>query len=188
VKWATSKVVHFDRVISAWLIARFIDTDAEFEFVDGLPKDGDDRMTFGMAGASFGGHDTAGTGFSKILDHYKLVDPALEQLRLIVDQTVRFALDDGIALSGTVQNALLGIAEGIMLDSPDDARCLERSFPIYDALYRGLSERFACAAERPDESVLAATYRVTGAARAIRSSDCGRKASIDGPVFRQAPE
>ena len=187
-KWATSKVVHFDRVISAWLIARFIDSDAEFEFVDGLPKDGDDRMTFGMAGASFGGHDTAGTGFSKILDHYKLVDPALEQLRLIVDQTVRFALDEGIVLSGTVQNALLGIAEGIMLESKDDASCLERSFPIYDALYRGFSERLACAAERPEETVLAATYRVTAAARAIRSSDCGGNASTDRPFIRQAPQ
>jgi hypothetical protein len=186
VKWATSKLVHFDRVISAWLVARFIDSEAEFEFVDCLPKDRDDRMTFGMAGASFGGHDTAGTSFSKILDHYKLVDPALEQLRLIVDQTVQFALDDGIVLSGTVQNALLGIAEGIMLDSKDDAHCLERSFPIYDALYRGLSERLA--GERADETVLAATHRVTAAARAIRSSDCGGKASIARPVFRQAPE
>jgi hypothetical protein len=188
VKWATSKLVHFDRVVSAWLIARFIDRDAEFEFVDCLPKDGDDRMTFGMAGASFGGHDTAGTSFSKILDHYKLVEPALEQLRLIVDQTVQFALDDRIVLSGTVQNALLGIAEGIMLDSKDDAHCLERSFPIYDALYRGLSERLACVGERADETVLAATYRVTAAARAIRSSDCDGKASIARPVFRQAPE
>lgn len=169
-KWATSKVVHFDRVISAWLIVRFIDPDAEFEFIDGLPPGGD-QTPFGIAGAVLGPHDEAGSGFSKIIDHYKLVDPALEQLRVIVEQTVKFALNDGIKVADAPQNALLGIAEGIMLESPDDAACLRRSLPIYDALYRGIVARLDAATAGLAETVRAATYRITSAVRHMRAPE-----------------
>ena len=33
-KWATRRHCHIDRAACAWLIRRFLDTDAEFVFVD----------------------------------------------------------------------------------------------------------------------------------------------------------
>ena len=38
-RWATRTGVHVDRAASDWLILRFIDSDAEFVFVDDHPRE-----------------------------------------------------------------------------------------------------------------------------------------------------
>jgi len=52
--WVTRKHIHVDRVASAWLIRRFIDSEAVFKYVDGKtykPRKGE--LRFDMANAEF---------------------------------------------------------------------------------------------------------------------------------------
>lgn len=137
--WVTSRLVHFDRVASAWLISRFIDPHAEFGFVEigsGFPEG---AITFSIAGGDIGRHDAEGTTFTKLLRRYKLTDPALLRLGEIVEVGVGYVMggknpgpDDR---AGWIAIGLLAVAEGTMVIEDGDRAILERSFPVWDAIY-----------------------------------------------------
>jgi hypothetical protein len=55
-KWVTRKGVKFDRTACAWLIKRFIDADAEFDFVTG------DEMPAAIEAGARAFHNYAFTG------------------------------------------------------------------------------------------------------------------------------
>src|SRR5260370_33406786 len=94
-RWMTLAHLRLDRVASAWLIARFVDEQAEFEYLDwGAERpEADALMLFGMPGVELSSHDERGTCFSKILDAYQLDDPALALLERIVAAGVAHALE-----------------------------------------------------------------------------------------------
>ena len=48
--WATRRHCHIDRAACAWLIRRFIDSDAEFVFVDDADEVPEDATPFDMRG------------------------------------------------------------------------------------------------------------------------------------------
>ncbi len=84
-KWATRAGIHIDRAASAWLIARFIDPDAEFVYVtdpDDVPPD---ATTFDMVGGELT-HVDADVTFETILRRYELHDPALWRIAEIVHE------------------------------------------------------------------------------------------------------
>jgi hypothetical protein len=58
-RWATRRHCHVDRTACAWLVARFIDPDAEFVFVDDPDEVPADATPFDMRGVEFG-HHTSG--------------------------------------------------------------------------------------------------------------------------------
>jgi hypothetical protein len=140
-RWRTLAHLHLDRVASAWLVVRFVDKDAEFEYLDWdteHPDDADGKL-FGMPGIELSSHDERGTCFSKILRAYKLDDPALALLERVVAAGVAHALSHeserdlepdlqavGVALD------LLGIGFGV---TADDAEHLRHAMPLYDALF-----------------------------------------------------
>jgi len=140
-KWVTRDYVHLDRVASPWLIKRFVDPEATFVFVpwgreDERPAD---AIPLALPGAELGPHDASGTTFQKILAKHKLTDPALQRLGVVIAKGVDYVLhgfrpaaDD---TDGQISVGLLGIAEGMLLLNTDDARILETSYVIYDALY-----------------------------------------------------
>jgi hypothetical protein len=49
-KWATRGEGHIDRAAYAWLIRRFVDTDAEFDFVEDPDEVPGDATPFDMRG------------------------------------------------------------------------------------------------------------------------------------------
>jgi hypothetical protein len=128
-------------VASPWLIRRFIDADADFVFVPwgAEEKRPPDAIPFALPGAEIGPHDHGGTTFEKLMAKYRLADPALGEIARVIAAGVHYVLDGYRPAPddshGQTAVGLLAISEGTMLVNEDDATIIERSLPIYDALY-----------------------------------------------------
>lgn len=133
-KWVTREGAHTDRVACPWLIRKFIDKDAEFVFV---APNKVLEIARRLGGKSFDapGADYSHRGkkctFEVIIDDFKLAEPALKRLALIVHGA------DVEGETGCCPEAagLLAIADGFHMTVPDDHRKLELEFPLYEALY-----------------------------------------------------
>jgi hypothetical protein len=133
-KWITRSHVHVDRVACPWLIARFVDSEAEFLFVPkGRVKSVADMtgaIPFDAPGVELG-HRDGKCSFEAILEHYGLTDRALLRLARIVHAAdVDKDLD-----TDPIAPGLEAIAVGYSLRFPNDLENLERQFEVYDALY-----------------------------------------------------
>ena len=83
--WATRRGIHVDRAASAWLISTYIDTDAEFVYVDDLDDVPADASAFDMVGCDLS-HHGADVTFETILRRYDLDDPVLWRIGQIVHE------------------------------------------------------------------------------------------------------
>jgi hypothetical protein len=137
-KWITRSNVKVDRVACPWLIRRFVDPQAEFLFVsedqllDTARKEGAtpfDATRFGEVKLNHRGDRCT---FEAILEDYKLTDPALHRLALIV----RGADVKGQEHVSPESLGLRAIAQGFALTGISDDERLAREFPMYDALYQ----------------------------------------------------
>jgi hypothetical protein len=136
-KWITRKNVKVDRVACPWLIQRFVDQDAEFIFVEedkllgtaesmkAIPYDAPRIAEIKL------NHRGQRCTFEAIIEDYKLDDPALERLALIV----RAADVKGQEQAASEGIGLRSIAEGFAAMGLSDEERLARQFPVYDALY-----------------------------------------------------
>ena len=134
-KWITWEKVGVDRMGCAWLIKRFIDPQATFQFIapdqKTLPDDGE---AFDIPGVRLS-HQRGHCSFHTILREYHLDDSVLEAIARIVDEA-------DIVQALSVEPAAYGldmICQGIRLTSLDDYIALERGYLIYEALYAQLS-------------------------------------------------
>jgi hypothetical protein len=84
-RWVTRAHCHIDRTASAWLIRRFVDPEATFEFVEDPGDLPEGATPFDIAGAEYGHHGDRCT-FETILDRHGLTDPALARLGEIVHE------------------------------------------------------------------------------------------------------
>ena len=75
-KWSTRTGIHIDRAACAWLITRFVDSEAEFIFVAGPDDVPADATPFDMRGVELSHHNGDCT-FETILRRYDLADPVL---------------------------------------------------------------------------------------------------------------
>src|SRR5262245_41750592 len=123
-----------DRAASAWLILRFVDKDAVFEFV---PTKGalefaqaKQAIPFVIPGAELSRKDGKIT-FDAILEKYELRDPALHKLALIVREA-----DIGGGSASREAPGFRAILHGFFLLDMPDADTLRFELPIFDALYR----------------------------------------------------
>ncbi len=132
-KWITRSHVHVDRVACPWLIARFIDNEAEFLFVPASQIEKRARETgaipFDAPGAELG-HNGGDCSFQTIVKTYGLNDPALVLLSEIVGCADTDRLADHPVAAG-----LEAVAVGYSLRYPDDEENLSRQFELYDSLY-----------------------------------------------------
>ena len=136
-KWITRQNVKVDRVACPWLIRRFVDSRAEFLFVpegqllDAARKENAipfDATRFPEVKLNHRGERCT---FEAILEDYKLTDPALHRLALII----RGADVKGQEHVSTESLGLRAIAQGFALTGISDEERLAREFPMYDALY-----------------------------------------------------
>jgi len=134
-KWVTWEQVGVDRMACAWLIRRFIDPDAQFQFIAPnqrpLP---DDAEPFDIPGVRLS-HHQGHSSFHTFLREYQLKDSSLDAIARIVDEA-------DIVQAVSVEPAASGldlICQGLRLTSPDDHTALERGYLIYEALYARLS-------------------------------------------------
>jgi len=134
-KWVTWEQVGVDRMACAWLIATYLDPNAEFLFVPAgqkpLPEEAEPFDIPGVRLSHHRGHCT----FYTMLREYDLRDPILQRIARVVDEadTVQ-----DVALEPAA-SGLDVICRGIRLVSPDDQVALERGRLIYDALYAQLN-------------------------------------------------
>lgn len=128
-KWATRKRIHIDRLCSAWLIKRFIDKGAQFEFApeNSLPKD---AFLFDVYGCEFG-HRGEDCTFETLLKSFQIKDKALQNISEIVHdidlKDKKFNRSEAKGIDSIVRS-LSGFLN-------DDHRVCEIGFVLLDSLY-----------------------------------------------------
>ncbi len=133
-KWVTREKAKVDRIACPWLIANFIDKEAEFIFV---PPDRvltvakkENALSFDAPGAKFT-HSDAKCTFEVLVEHYKIKDKAIQKLANVVH-----GADVPEDIDITPESAgLRAIADGFRLISRDDRENMQKQFAVYDALY-----------------------------------------------------
>jgi len=135
--WATREGVHVDRIASAWLILRFIDPEARFEFVPGKGRAPRPReIRFDMYEAEFT-HEGDKCTFEVLLQRATLDEPALQAIGEIVHD---IDLKDG--KFGREETAgVAGLIAGIVLAHPEDGQRLARGAAVLDDLYQYFRSR-----------------------------------------------
>ena len=144
-KWITRENVKVDRVACPWLIKRFVDPAAEFIFVpeEQLLETARARNAIPYDATRFPeiklNHRGEQCTFEAILEDYKLTDPALQKLGLIV----RAADVKGQEHAAAEGFGLRAMATGFALLGISDEERMARQFPVYDALYEYVRKQSA---------------------------------------------
>ncbi len=132
-KWVTRERPKIDRIACPWLIARFIDPDAEFFYV--APSqvlavaEAEGATPYDIPDVRFS-HVGELCSFDAFLSEYRLDDPALAQLAVIVRGA------DTSRLDLTPQSAgLYALSLGLSATFADDHEMLRHGMVMYDALY-----------------------------------------------------
>ena len=132
-KWITRERPKIDRIASPWLIKNFVDKEAEFIYVpaDAVKEEARklDAIPFDIPDVEFSHHEDKCT-FDYIIDKYKLTDPALQTLAVIVRGADTDRHDIASQASG-----LWAISAGLAYNETDDYQLLQKGMIIYDALY-----------------------------------------------------
>jgi hypothetical protein len=132
-KWVTREMARVDRIACPWLITRFVDKDPTFLFVPASEvmavAEREGATPYDVPGVRLGHHGDH-CSFDAFLDEYKLEDPALQALALIV----RGADTSARALTPE-SPGLYAAASGFQAIARDDFDNMGRQFPMYDALY-----------------------------------------------------
>ena len=138
-RWITRERPKIDRIACPWLIARFIDPDAEFHYVPTkevlrTAKE-KEAIPYDVPDVHFS-HDGELCSFDAFLKTYRLTDdPALARLALIVRgaDTARLELAPQAA-------GLLAVSLGLSRNFKDDHEMLKHGMVMYDALYAWCKE------------------------------------------------
>lgn len=132
-RWVTRERPKIDRIACPWLIRRFVDPDAEFLYVPTADvrrvATERDAMPYDIPEVEFS-HVGEHCSFDAFLKAYRLTDPALVELALIV----RGADTDCHALAAQAAG-LAALSLGLSRLTADDHAMLEQGMVIYDALY-----------------------------------------------------
>jgi hypothetical protein len=132
-KWITREHPKIDRIACPWLIARFVDENPEFLYVPGgdvmkvAAETG--AIPYDVSGVELGHHGDH-CSFDAFIEKYKIDDPALDKLALIVR-----AADCGAPQLAKEAAGLLAISKGLSLNFSDDHEMLKHGMVMYDALY-----------------------------------------------------
>jgi len=143
VRWVTRDHVHLDRAAATWLIRRFVDPEADFEFVPTFGWSGDlpDGATaFGLPLVELSSHDANGSTFRKIARWAELTDPAVQDMADILEDAIalflmRIGKGPAPAAPHPAAEGLIAIAEGMAYAVRDDLENVRLSAPLYEALY-----------------------------------------------------
>jgi len=138
--WVTRPRPGVDRMSSAWLIRRFIDPKARFEFRGSNPSPGSREIPFDMFGVEFG-HDADRCTFEVLASRFRVDDAAVTRLGEIVHDV---DLKDG--RYGHPESAVVNhLVEGLRRAHADDHTLLEHGMTMFG----GLFESFRAAAPAP---------------------------------------
>ena len=132
-KWVTRERPKIDRIACPWLIARFVDQTPEFLFVpaDAVLKVAEETgaIPYDIPGVAMS-HEGEFCSFDTFLKKYRLTEPALHQLAVIVRGADTSRLDLAPQAPG-----LLALSLGLSRVFSDDHEMLRHGMVMYDALY-----------------------------------------------------
>lgn len=137
-RWVTRERPKIDRIACPWLIARFVDGSAEFLYVP--PKEvlsaakEKDAVPYDVPDVHFS-HDGELCSFDAFLKHFRLTDPALDYLAVIVRGADTARLDLAPQAAG-----LAAVSLGLSRNFQDDHAMLKHGMVLYDALYTWCKE------------------------------------------------
>jgi rhodanese-related sulfurtransferase len=142
-RWVTRERPKIDRIACPWLVKRFIDPDAEFLYVPTpevkVAAAEREAVPYDVPDVEFT-HEGELCSFDAFITKFRLQDPALDELALIVRGADTGRLDLAPQAPG-----LLAISLGLSLNFADDHAMLEHGMVVYDALYswckRGKDEK-----------------------------------------------
>jgi hypothetical protein len=132
--WVTRPRPGIDRMACAWLIRRFIDSRARFDFAH-KPKEARNAVPFDMFGVEFS-HLGDTCSFETLARRFGITGRPIEWLAHIVHE---LDLKDG--KYNAPEAAVVGrLVEGLRLIYADDHELLERGVVLFEALHRSLSD------------------------------------------------
>lgn len=129
--WVTRPRPGVDRMSSAWLIRRFIDPKARFDFADEPASR--KQIPFDMFGVDFGHHGGRCT-FEVLCEHFGIGDAAVRKLGQIVHDIDLKDQRYGHAEAPVVAR----MVEGLRASYADDAELLAHGIAMFAALYESL--------------------------------------------------
>ena len=138
-RWVTRERPKIDRIACPWLVARFVDPEAEFLYVPNrevlhAAKE-KEAIPYDVPDVHFT-HDGELCSFDTFLKSYRLTgDPALARLALIVR-----GADTGRLELAPQAAGLLAISLGLSRNFKDDHEMLKHGMVMYDALYAWCKE------------------------------------------------
>lgn len=131
--WLTRPRPHIDRVGSAWLIRRFIDSEATFVFAED-PADFPDALPFDMVNVEFSHHGDDCT-FETLIRRFRIEDAAVAAIGEMVHEADladgKFARTEGLGLDR--------IFRGWAFQGLSDDEILKQGAACFDALHAWLS-------------------------------------------------
>jgi len=137
-RWVTRERPKIDRIACPWLVKRFIDPEAEFLYVPSpeVRKAASEReaVPYDVPDVEFT-HEGDRCSFDAFIKRFRLRDPALDQLALIVR-----GADTGKLGLAPQCAGLLAVSLGLSLVFRDDHEMLKHGMTVYDALYRWCKE------------------------------------------------
>jgi AraC-like DNA-binding protein len=132
-KWITRERPKIDRIACPWLIKRFIDKEAEFIYVpfnEVVRKSKElDAIPFDVPDVKFT-HDGDLCTFDALVDAYKIKDPAILTMAMIVRGADTDRHEIAFQSSG-----LWAISAGLAHNFKNDNELLDKGMILYDALY-----------------------------------------------------
>lgn len=134
--WVTRPLPGVDRMGSAWLIRRFIDREARFDFCSDVQAAPAGSVPFDMFGGTFTHRGQLCT-FETLCAHFGIGDPAVVRLaRLVHDIDLKdnhYGAPEAPAIAAAI--------EGLQMACADDHALLEQGIGLFEALFRSFSQQ-----------------------------------------------
>ena len=132
-RWVTRERPKIDRIACPWLVSRFVDPDAEFLYVPTAEvrdaAKARDAIPYDIPDVQFS-HEGERCSFDAFIRHYRLDDPGLARLAVIVRGADTGRLDLAPQAAG-----LAAMSLGLSRNFKDDHEMLAQGMVMYDALY-----------------------------------------------------
>ncbi len=132
-RWVTRERPKIDRIACPWLVRRFVDPDAEFLYVPAADvrrvATKREAVPYDIPDVEFS-HEGELCSFDAFLRYYRLGEPALDELALIVRGADTNRMDLAPQAAG-----LAALSLGLSINFAEDHRMLEQGMVVYDALY-----------------------------------------------------
>ena len=142
--WVTRPRPGVDRMASAFLVRRFIDAEARFDFVADRDAAPEGSVPFDMFGVEFSHRGELCT-FEVLCAVFALDEPALARIAAIVHD-----LDLKDSRFGAAEAPAIGmVIDGLRLSRGDDQALLAEGVTLFEALYRTFSQQARTSGPRP---------------------------------------